>query len=232
MNLPTLGSLRRLLALVLAAVLAPAVWADPVITSQAFNDNSVFTVSNTDLLQTNLSSVDITGSGGFFSNTPSRLTDGTFGSAGSDFNSSFARSAGGTVTFNLDLSVNVFGYNLTQIDTYAGWGDNGLDGQEYTIALSFASAPAVFTDLLTIPQVEAAGSGTSRTMVSITGTFVASNVAAIRFTFTSFENGSTAYREMDAFGEAAIPEPSTGGVLLGVGALVSAVAVRRFRRVS
>ncbi len=99
--------------------------------------------------------------------------------------------------------MNTAGYVLTQIDTYAGWGDTGLDGQEYTVSFSTASAPSTFTDFLTTPQIQAAGSGTARTMVSITGTGgadLASGVAAIRFTFTGFENGSTAYREIDVFG--------------------------------
>ena len=66
---------------------------------------------------------------------------------------------------------------------------------------------------------------------------LASGVAAVRYTFTGFETGASAYREFDAFGFAtapaspppgvtAVPEPSTYG-LAGAAVLGALVVLRR-----
>jgi hypothetical protein len=72
----------------------------------------------------------------------------------------------------------------------------------------------------------------AHTQISITDTSgsLASNVAALRFSFTSFENGGTAFREFDGFGVAAIPESGTVALWLGLGALAAMLGRMRVGR--
>lgn len=220
-----------------AAPLATATYAQVVPTTEGFADSSVYTVSNTDLLQTHLASASFTGShhtSDSFSTSLSTLTDGAFGSAGSDGPSSVGFSDTSTLTFNFDLTVNTAGYNLTNIRTYAGW-DSGRDGQGYTVAYSTVSAASTFIDFTSTLQVDVGGAPpVGRTMISLVdgGGVLATNVAAVRFTFTSFEpfSAADAYREIDVFGTVAIPEPMTSGLLFGCGALAVLVALKRVRR--
>ncbi|WP_438481890.1 PEP-CTERM sorting domain-containing protein [Oleiharenicola lentus] len=214
-------------ALILAS--ASALHAQVQIVTSQFTDSLTYSVSNTDLLQTNLSSATISPSGysGALGGgtSISRLNDGNFGNSRSDYSAAVAFASGAIVTFNFDLTTNTAGYNITSVSTFVGW-DNGRDGQEYTVSYSLASAPATFITLAVVPQL-AAGDGdgypTSRTSVTIQDLGGDANllngVAALQFTFTDFENGGSAYREIDVIGSAvasAIPEPSTYAAMAGV----------------
>ncbi len=204
------NSARKFLLLPLASALALSAHAVPIITTSSLNDGSVFTVSNTDLYQTSLSSLTETGGlSGFANNTLSLLTNGSFGGANSDGSASVAPVLNTTLTFGLNLVAGPLGYTLTNLRSYAGW-DAGRDGQEYTVSYSTVAAPGTFITLSTIPQFNPTGVpfNNAHTLVSITdgsGT-LATGVAAVRYTFTGFENSGTAYREFDAFGS-----PTTGG---------------------
>ncbi len=188
---------------------------------------NTFAVSNSDLLQTNLASFQTTGGFGSFGGGPiSVLFNGIFGASGAVFDGqNIAPGTGATLTFSLNLSVNTMGYDLTQLTTIASW-DTGRDGQEYSISYSTVSAPGVFISLAIIPQFNPQGvvdTLNSHTRVSVTDSngILASNVAHIRYTFTSFENSGTAYREIDVLGVASVPEPTTFGLLaLGAGAFI------------
>ncbi|MBI2511421.1 MAG: PEP-CTERM sorting domain-containing protein [Opitutae bacterium] len=202
------------------------------------------TLSTTDLLQTSLSSASRTGSAGsgntyFYREDSgytvdiSRLYDGDFGSFGST-------GLGGdghytvmpnnvTITFTFDLSTNTSGYDLSAIRTFASW-DDGRDGQRYEVQYSTASAPSTFTSLYTIASYNPSfvTGDPANTVVQLTASSgsLATNVAALRFFFTGFENGGTAYREFDVVGAAAVPEPSTYAALVGLAAL-ALVGLRR-----
>lgn len=211
-----------------------------VTTASTTGDADVFPVSSTDLFQTNLSSIAVTGDFSYFSaHAPSRLTDGAFGLSGVyGGDATVALEGGATMTFLLDVSVNTNGYTLTRLDSFASW-DEGRDGQEYTVAYSTVSAPTTFVDLVTISQFNpVAFSNYSNSKVSLTDDSgpLATHVAAVRYTFTSFESDGTAYREIDAFGSvtavtAAVPEPSSLMLaMLGAVGLLPAMRAARGRK--
>ena len=184
-----------------------------------------YTVSAIDLLN----AVSPSASTGNFaeeaSGGTSVLTNGTFGtiSGGNPgINTLFATAGTGEqITYSLNLAASPQGYRITGIDTYGGWNDNGRDQQLYTVAYSTTAAPATFTDLTSVNFNPAAGGDPSATRVQITDTTgtLATNVAALRFTFdqpSSPENGYTGYTEIDVFGTA-VPEPAAVCVLVAAG---------------
>lgn len=217
--------------------------------------NSVYTVSNTDLLQTNLGSVTNTGSVyNEFSGGLAALYDGQFGFAGtagqdtgvtdengdpvwvSPGQQSFGLSSpGGSITFNLDLSSNAAGYTIFSISTYTGW-DPGRDGQSYSVFYNTAT-DSTFTklgDVLADGSNTYSGRSNSRIRVVSTSDSgpLADNVASIRFDFDGFENGGTAYREIDIHGApVGVPEPSgLAMAMLAGSAGLLAVFIRRKSR--
>ncbi len=226
-----LRTFRRLLAAATLGLTATA-FAQINIATSFSGDGSVFSVSNTDLFQTKLSSLTAGGTGTFYTNTGdiNRLANGVFGAAGTaGWGESVSPGDGTTITFGLNLAASPVGYTLTKIATYAGW-DSGRDGQEYTISFSTASAPATFATLIAVPYYNPSNTpANAHTLVSITdfGGVLASNVAAVRF---SFSDKGTFYREIDAFGQATVPEPSTYGAFAGLGVLSFAAYRRRLRR--
>lgn len=203
------------------------------------------TLSTTDLLQTSLASASRTGASGsgntyFYREDSgytvdiSRLYDGdfgTFGSSGLGGDGHYTVMPNNvTITFTFDLTTNTAGYDLSAIRTFASW-DDGRDGQSYQVQYSTASAPSTFNSLYTIASYNPSfvTGDPANTVVQLTASSgsLATNVAALRFVFTGFENGGTAYREFDVVGAAAVPEPSTYAALLGLGALGAALVRRR-----
>jgi hypothetical protein len=71
-----------------------------------------------------------------------RLYDGQFGAAGAVSSASVLPNQV-SLTFGFNLTASPAGYNLSTIQTYAGW-DSGRDGQQYTVEYSTASAPGTF----------------------------------------------------------------------------------------
>ncbi len=224
-----------ILGAILALALAPTAPAQVTVTPTAIGDSGGFTVSSSDLLQTNLSAAAITtGSYSFFgTNSLGTLTDGVFGAGGPDYATSVSFNPATVVRFDFDLTASPAGYNLTEIRTYTGW-DTGRDGQEFQVDYSVAASPNTFIALATVgPHDVTSTLSYGRVLVSITdllgGTLVG-NVAALRFTFTTFENNASAWREIDVIGTpAAIPEPAHTALLFAV-ATVSALVVRQRRR--
>jgi hypothetical protein len=224
----------RIYGVILALALAPGAPAQVTVTPTAIGDSGVFTVSGSDLLQTNLGAASFTtGTYNFFGTASlATLTDGIFGAAGPDttFVVSFAPAA--VVRFAFDLTASPTGYDLTEIRTYTGW-DDGRDGQGYSLTYSLVSAPTTFLALATVgPYNPSPTNGNGRVLVAITdllaGTLIG-NVAALEFTFTAFENNSSAWREIDVIGTpVAIPEPAHAVLLFAV-VMVSALVVRRRR---
>lgn len=186
---------------------------------------NVFTVSNTDLFQTNITNASTT-SGSLRFGTTSATNDGAFGTSGNNANISSYTGwfPGSTFTFQLNTAASPTGYTITQLDSYTGW-DSGRDGQEYTVSYSTVANPNTFTPLTTIPQYNPPGSGNDfATRVSITDQtgVLATGVAAVQYTFTSFENEGTMYREFDGIGFGTpAPEPAAGGLVAVAGLMVA-----------
>ncbi|MFA7345955.1 MAG: PEP-CTERM sorting domain-containing protein [Terrimicrobiaceae bacterium] len=189
-------------------------------TSQTF-----YTVSSTDLVnqgESTFLSQDTTDFTSWSSDPASILNDGA---AGPGIALDLADGTW-TTTFNLNLSTNTLGYDITGVNTYAGWNDARVN-QKYTLSYSTAAAPTTFLSLGTFTfKPLPSNIGDASTRVSLTeGTtgVLATNVASIRFTFEEPTDAGdrTVYREVDVLGVASVPEPSTFAMLLGgIGMLV------------
>jgi len=227
---------RFLVTTLLAAIGVSRLQSQVTVSNTGFQDLSVFTVSGSDLLQTNLASTALSPTNGYstFANSLTGIMDGSFGSAGTDSGASVGFASGTSVTFLFDLTTNTRGYDLSSIKTYAAW-DAGRDGQEYTVTYSTATDPTTFLALASAGPFDVTGNvpagPAGRTLITIAdlggGTLVG-GVAGLRFTFTSYENGGTAYREIDVQGTpTAIPESGTAPFIFGAAALTLAALGRR-----
>jgi Immunoglobulin I-set domain len=113
--------------------------------------------------------------------------------------------AGASIIYTLPPSSN--GYDVTNITIYGGWKDNGRDQQAYSTIYN----PASFSVLSPVNYNPSAPSGTaSATRVIVSGSLgevIASNVAAIKFDFTtpSSENGYCGYGAITAQGTPSSP---------------------------
>jgi hypothetical protein len=138
-----------------------------------------------------------------------------------------------STTFNLDLTGAPLGYDLSQIDTIAGW-DSFRSQQRYSLWVSRTdSTDFDFVGVFQIEDNDAGASlGTGSTRIRLMGDFglpIALNVDAVRFDFikTGNSDGGPVYREVDVFGTPSIPEPST----LALAAFgLAALALRWLRR--
>jgi hypothetical protein len=140
-----------------------------------------------------------------------------------------------TATYDLNVTVNVLGYDLTSIKSFMGWAtvSAAQANQTYTIEVSTVGS-ASYTSLATVaykPFSDTDSPTDYETFVTVsdTGGVLATGVDSIRFTFTDpigvngVPDGSGAFegtliREIDVFGSATIPEPSA--VILALGGLL------------
>ena len=186
-----------------------------------------FTVSSTDLIEGNPGVVtgNTSDDGQGSDPTGAALTNGLFG-----FTDGFVGSADMTeihdgVVITYTLAASAGGYDISRIDTYAGWFDTGRFQQDYTIAFAFAIAPSTFVNFFDIisPDLSAPDISPADSMFSVSdngGAALGTGVVAVRFSFPTVQNGYVGYRELDVFGTAvpgaAMPEPATLA-LLGLG---------------
>ena len=168
------------------------------------------------------------------------LTNGTYGTitepggAPDRTHQAFAVGGGGSgtgtfVTYSLDLAASPLGYNVSRIDVYGGWNDNGRDQQAYTVQYSTVASPAAFIDLANVnfnPAVAANLQTANRaTITDTTLPNLATGVAAVRINFSgATENGYSGYAEVDVIGTA-VPEPAGAGLIV----LACAATLRRRR---
>ena len=221
-----------LIATTIALTMATAASAVTVVSTSQINAGYV--VSNSDLLQTNLASTSSVGS---FSREGEAglpaLVDGGFGPLGGVITNGAGLAAAtadatNSITYTLDGA-----YNLTLINTYAGW-DQYRGGQSYTVFYATASAPTTFVSLASVFNNT---TGAASTDFVNTGTsifdpagFLATNVVALRFDFGGdLQFGYAGYREIDVFGTSAatVPEPAVWGMMLIGFGLVGVSARRR-----
>jgi len=221
------------------AIVAMASSANAAIITTGINGTN--DASSTDLLQTHLSSAELSGlwNEGVASPYGSGLND----TAAPLFNgaalvaSQYNPDTNGTaqdwliignnnrsvVTFILDTVANPLGYTISQIDFFHGWADNGRDAMDFKIQYSMVGAPGTFLDYGTSTYFDPASNyGISR-ITDSTGT-IATGVAALRFSAPTVKNNWGGISEIDVFG-VAIPEPSSA--LLGSLGMLALLRRRR-----
>ncbi len=168
---------------------------------------------------------------------PSVLTDGAIGYFSYDSGSATEVScgaananAGQSVTYTLPSAA--YGYDITNIVVYGGWGDNSQDEQKYQVWYSTPAAPNNFNYLTSVdylpPGVPAGDQVATRTTLSAATTNgLVQGVAAIEFIFQVSpgpENGYSGYSEIIVQGQpstSAAPEltqdiaPATAVTVVG-----------------
>jgi PEP-CTERM motif len=209
--------------------LAGSAGAAVIVTGSA-NDTG-FTVSNSDLLQTQMtggnSSVDDlltinTGENGVIAGTVGKLTDGEY-LTDPDGRAGGLVISGGTITFNLNTSVNTLGYSIDNISVFSGWSNVGREGINVQVFYATVAAPASFVSLGSYTAGFGWASDGIYKSVAYTDNaspfYLAEGVKSIRFDFSGGqENGGSGYKELDVTGIATVPEPSAA-LLGGLGML-------------
>ena len=136
-------------------------------------------------------------------------------------------SSGSTITFTLNTSLATAGFDITQIDVYHGWADNGRSGMDFKIEYATVANLNTFVNYGTSTYFHPASDYGASRITDSTGT-IATGVAKIRITPLNIDNGWGGVSEMDVFGAAAIPEPSTLS-LVGMASLGGLALLRRRR---
>ncbi len=168
----------------------------------------------------------------FFENDP--VNDGDGHPAGSGEGTYLPATLGGlghmpfTYTATLDTSVNSFGYEITEIRSYAGWDQNGskLANQKYELLVRKVG-DAGWTSLGTLTyapfnNADTAEAAATKMVLTATNGVIATGVEAVRFVVMNpgFNNGAltvdgTVYYEFDVIGSPLLAPPprtiSVGG---------------------
>jgi hypothetical protein len=141
-----------------------------------------------------------------------------------------------TLTYTLNTTGASLGYDITGIDVMSLW-NNDYVNQRYSVEVTTIAVPSftalfgpVTTDTVTFTGPNVGSSLMSSVRDNTTG-LLASGVTGLRFTFQSEANPAgaqiiAAYREVDVFGAASVPEPASAGLLL-LGAGLAAIRRRR-----
>ncbi len=223
-----------LLGLLALGILGGSGSADAAIVQVTTYDHtsqgSFFPISTDDLINTGQAtflSQDTTGSAN--AGVPSNLNNGSIGTTGVSATGYWDHSNAWMTTFNLDTSTNTFGYDITEINTLAGWTVANVF-QNYELLVSVVG-DASFTSLATLnmltPALHAGQDHSTQSKWTDTTGVIASGVDAIRFEFPNEPNFLAAiYREIDVIGVATVPEPSSLALL----ALASVSMLFGFRK--
>lgn len=133
-----------------------------------------------------------------------------------------ANGAGQSVTYT-----SAYGWNLTNIVVYSGWGNYNRDGQFYDVSYSTLANPSTFLPLVSVdynPLDLGAPSANRVAITNSTGGPLATGVAAVKFDFTrqgGNDNGYSGYAEIVLQGTVMAyfnPPVVSGGNLILTGA--------------
>jgi hypothetical protein len=225
----------RLAALLLAG-LATSSLAAITTTPTGTNDPSDFPLTTSNLL---LSTVSSGGAPLDWSGDLTLLNDGSLGTTGVSTTYVNGINADTTITFTFDTVSNPNGYNITGIQSYAGWETDagGRSNQGYAIGLTFVdNTTATLLDKTSWANSDPVDFWTRVVIANSSGNgaldngsgVVATGVKAI--TFFGFDEatpkGPVGYREFQIEGTV-VPEPAALGLLVGLGGL--ALRARRRR---
>src|SRR4029078_8576302 len=97
------------------------------------------------------------------------LNDGATGAAATNPGTAFDLDGTWTSTYPFDSSVNTLGYDVSQIQTIAGWSANRA-GQNYQLAYSTVDDPGTFISLGTFSLVFNWSGSTRMTLFTSCGT--------------------------------------------------------------
>jgi hypothetical protein len=222
------------------------VWLSSADAAVTFANSSSSTVlnysgetSSTDLINAGQSTLSSATVSAVFDNAAppfpaTGINNGNYSDTFAD-NTFFLREQGNfpaTATYDLNVTVNLLGYDLTSIKSFMGWAtvSAAQANQTYTIEVSTVGS-ASYTSLATVSykpfdDINSPTAYETFVTVSDTGGVLATGVDSIRFTFTDpiGVNGvtpdtgtteGTLIREIDVFGTATIPEPSAAILALG-----------------
>ena len=163
-------------------------------------------VSNSDLAQTQYLSSSATG-GNSVASRHAHLFNGQIGNTDGDAKDAgeVTLSSDNSITVNLDTSVNTYGYDITNIDSFFGWNPSGggRSNQGYSITLKFIDDTTA--TLVTSRHWEENSPSEYWTTVSFdpgSGNVLAKNVKAVTFNIANNANagGVLVAREFDVFG--------------------------------
>ena len=104
-----------------------------------------------------------------------------------------------TITYTLPASA--LGFNLSAINIYSGWNDDGRENITLdNISISTVGAPLTFTPISGSAVNFEANADTGLAHLTSTGGVLAAGVYAVRFNFGGQENGAVGYRELEVVG--------------------------------
>jgi hypothetical protein len=228
-------SLTGTVLIILAACSAQIASAAPLVESQFNATSTAFFPINTtnDLVlagANTLTSSSYTGS--IFFGTLSSINDGQLGgstvatTATATQTLYFGNQDGpgvpGSVTFNLNTSTNILGYDISSLNVFGGWNQKAIF-QNFTVTYTTVSSstPMTLTSVNYLPFPNATATGEYSSLTTITSDNSAplvSGVNSITFSFNphdfSGDIRSTVLREISVIGTATVPEPSVVGTLL------------------
>ncbi|MCX6976776.1 MAG: PEP-CTERM sorting domain-containing protein, partial [Verrucomicrobia bacterium] len=108
---------------------------------------------------------------------------------------------GDNATITYRLPVSTLGYNLSAINIYSGWNDDGRENITLNnISFSTVGTPLIFTPINGSSVNFEANADTGLARLTSTGGVLVAGVYAVRFNFGNQENGAVGYREIEVVG--------------------------------